>query len=231
MSIRGVAAHIIPGLMCAVRYAWMPIGSLMFGVSYRRACSNGVVCLNVGAGTVRLDGWLNTDIRPGCLYVNLKRRLPIMDNTISYIFGEQFIDYLPRQTALAFIKECFRVLRPNGVLRITNEDLGLFANAYLNNPEDVRLLNELNRQDGYKYTSCPIDILNKYFFEDSIVCAYDTQTVQQLFYEAGFQNIINCQYGVSSHIALSGIERHKVNTIQNKFVFAIEGTKRFDLSD
>jgi SAM-dependent methyltransferase len=216
----------IPGFRRALSYAWMPIGSLMFRVSYRNACHRGNVRLHLGAGTVRLDGWLNTDVLPMCpLYLDASRRLPIRDNTISYIFGEHFLEYLPRQSVLAFFKESFRVLRPDGVLRITTMDIGALARAYLSDPESVRLLNERNRQLGYHYTSYPIDILNKAFFEDGNVCEYDAHAVEQLFNEAGFQNIIHCQVGVSSHPALSGVERHDVGSILEKFVCVTEGTK------
>jgi predicted SAM-dependent methyltransferase len=153
------------------------------------------------------------------------RRLPISDNTVSYIFGEHFINYLPRQAVLAFFKECLRVLLPNGVLRITTNDIEALARAYLSDPELVRLLNERNRQRGYKYNSYTIDILNKTFLEDRKVCEYDAQTVQRLFKDAGFQNIIHCQVGVSPHAALSGVERHDVGSIHDKSVCVTEGTK------
>jgi predicted SAM-dependent methyltransferase len=225
LALARIAAR-IPGFRRAVSYTWMPIGSLMFRVSYRNAYDQGNVCLHLGAGTVRLDGWLNTDILPICpLYLDAKRRLPIRDNTVSYIFGEHFLEYLPRQAAFVLFRESFRVLRPNGVLRITTIDIEALVRAYLSDPESVRLLNERNRQLGYQYTSYPMDILNKTFFEDGNVCEYDAQTVQRLFNEAGFQNIIHCQVGVSTHTALSGIERHDVGSILDKFVCVTEGTK------
>jgi predicted SAM-dependent methyltransferase len=129
------------------------------------------------------------------------------------------------KATFAFVKECYRVLRPNGVLRITNEDIGAFARAYLHDPESVDLLNERNRKNGYKNTSYPVDIFNKYFFEDSIVCAYDAMTIQRFISEAGFKNVQNFPFGISSHAILNGIEQHDVGSIQNKFTFSIEGTK------
>jgi predicted SAM-dependent methyltransferase len=216
----------LPGFRRAASYAWMPIGSLKFRISYRKACHQGKVYLHLGAGFVRLDGWLNTDILPICpLYLDAKRRLPIRDNTVSYIFGEHFLEYLSRRAALALFKESYRVLQSGGVLRITTIDIEALARAYLSNHENVRLLNDRNRQLGYHYSSYPIDILNKTYFEDGNVCEYDAQTIQRFFNEAGFQNIIHCQVGVSFHSALSGIERHDVGSILEKFVCVTEGTK------
>ena len=131
----------VPGLERAISYAWHPIGSLFFKMSYRKAYRNGQINLHVGASAVRLEGWLNTDIRPPSLYLNVSRHLPIQDNSVSYIFSEQLIEYLPMDATLSFVKECYRILLPNGILRITNEDMGAFTRAYLNDPESIRLLN------------------------------------------------------------------------------------------
>lgn len=217
----------IPGLEPTALIVWRPIGSLKFKVAYRNACRLGSVCLHVGAGHVRLDGWLNTDITPLCcpLYLNAMRHLPIRDNSVSYIFGEHFINYMPRQATQLFFKECFRVLKPSGVLRITTIDIEVLARVYISNPDRVRLLNERNRQRGYQYNSYPIDILNKTFFEDGNVCEYDTQTLQQMFNAAGFLNITRCKVGESPHTALSGIERHDIGSVADEFTCAIEGIK------
>jgi predicted SAM-dependent methyltransferase len=197
----------------------------MFRTSYRKAYQKGKVYLHLGSGPVNIDGWLNTDIKPFHPYLNAARSLPIRDNSVSFIFGEHFIEYIPRQALGTLLGECFRVLRPNGVLRITIVDIEALARAYLDDHELARLLNERNRQRGYKYTSYPIDILNKTFFEDYQTCEYDAQTLKQMFKESGFQNVECHEVGVSPHTALSGIEQHDTCSILDKFMRAVEGTK------
>jgi predicted SAM-dependent methyltransferase len=215
-----------PWIRSAASYAWMPVGSLKFRASYRKACQKGNVCLHVGSGFVRLDGWLNTDVLPiSPLYLNAKRPLPMKDNTVSYIFGEHFINYVSRKQARAFFEECYRVLRPEGVLRIATIDIEALARAYLNDPESVLLLNDRNSKLGFQYTAYPIDIFNKTFFEDFNVCEYDAQTIHRMFSEAGFQNMAHCQVGASIHQTLSGVERHGTGTILEKFTCVVEGTK------
>jgi predicted SAM-dependent methyltransferase len=216
----------IPGLLRVVNYVWIPIGSLNFRMAYRKACQRGNVRLHVGAGLVQLDGWLNTDITLLCpLYLNAMRPLPIRDSTVSYIFSEQVIEYMPRQATLVFLKESLRVLQPGGVIRIATLDIEALAMAYLHDHERARLLNKRNKQRGYQYTSYPIDILNKTFLEDGNACEYDTQTLQQLLSEAGFHDITRCKFGESGHQALSGIEQHNDSSIQDEFNCVIEGTK------
>jgi predicted SAM-dependent methyltransferase len=217
----------IPGfIQHAVLLPWKLIGSLKFRAAYRSACKQGRVYLHLGAGIVRLHGWLDTDISPRApLYLDAKKRLPIRDSTVTYIFGEHFIEYLPRQAALRFFRESLRVLKPGGVLRISTPDIEAHARAYLNDAESTRLLNERNRQCGYQYTHYLVDIFNKTFFEDGDVCEYDTEALKQLLESAGFRNPIRCKIGESSHAALIGIERHNVGSIADQFTCVVEATK------
>src|SRR5947209_6272865 len=79
--------------------------------------------LHVGAGEHRLDGWLNSDIVAGDVYLDLARALPFPDATFDYVFGEHVIEHLSESSALRLMVELRRVLRPGGVARITTPDL------------------------------------------------------------------------------------------------------------
>lgn len=227
LALGRIAADKIPGFRRGVVLMWRPIGSLMFRRAYRNARKGGNVCLHVGAGGVRLEGWLNTDILPHLspLFLDATRRFPIRDNSVSYIFGEHFIEHVPRREALAFLNESFRVLRPGGVLRISTPDVEALARAYLNDPEHVRLLNERNRLLGYQCSCYPVDVLNTAFMADHHVCLYDAQALRQVLGSVGFQNITRCKVGESRHRPLCGIERHDMGSIEDESTCVIEATK------
>jgi predicted SAM-dependent methyltransferase len=226
LALGRIAVKKIPGFWRAVMLMWRLIGSLKFRITYQNARKEGNVCLHVGCGGVRLEGWLNTDISPSSpLYLDATRRLPIEDNSVSFIFSEHFVEHVPRRATLVFFEESFRVLRPGGILRISTPDAEALVRAYLNHPEEVRLLNERNRRYGYQYTCYPVDILNKAWLEDCHMCLYDAQTLQQLLSSAGFQNITRCEVGESCHTALSGIERHDVGSVTDEFTCVVEATK------
>lgn len=230
LALGRVTAKKIPGLRPVLRRGamliWRLIGSLKFRAAYRNACRRGDVRLHVGAGSTRLDGWLNTDILPTSpLFLDATHRFPIRGNSVLFIFNEHFIEHVPRHRALAFLKESFRVLQPGGVLRISTEDVEALVRAYINHPRHVRLLNERNRRRGYQYTYYPVDILNKAFLEDDHVCLYDTQTLEQMLSSVGFRDITRCKVGESHHAALCGIEQHDVGSIADKFTCIIEATK------
>lgn len=200
---------------------------MLFRLACRNACRKGNVGLHVGAGNVRLEGWLNTDIMPylAPLFLDATRRFPIGDNTVSYIFSEHFIEHVSRSDAVGFVNESFRVLKPGGILRVATPDVEALAQAYLDDPEHVGQLNERNRRLGYRHSSYPVDILNTAFLEDRHACLYDGSTLQELLDAAGFQDITRCKVGESRHAALSGIEGHDVGSIEDKSTCVMEGTK------
>lgn len=72
------------------------------------------VRLNFGCGTNKLDGWRNFDAD-----VDITKRLPFGGASADLIFAEHVVEHVGYYQALDFFKECRRVLRPGGVVRIT----------------------------------------------------------------------------------------------------------------
>lgn len=59
------------------------------------------------------------------------------DNTVDGVYIGQAIEHInPIYEAPAFMSECYRMLKPEGVLRMTTPDLDLLINAYKNNEMD-----------------------------------------------------------------------------------------------
>ncbi|MBA7607241.1 hypothetical protein ES703_14399 [subsurface metagenome] len=101
--------------------------------------------LHIGSGTVRLDGWLNTDILPTApLFLDETQPLPLRDDTVRYIFCKHFLEHISRHAAFQFLKESFRVLHTEGILRISTPDVEALAREYLAGSERVRLLLDRN---------------------------------------------------------------------------------------
>ena len=120
------------GLRFCVILVHRVVGCLKFRAAYRDACARGNVRLHIGSGTHRLDGWLNTDILPTApLFLDATRPFPVKDNSVHYIFCEHFLEHIPRHAAFLFLKESFRVLHPEGILRISTPDVEALAREYL----------------------------------------------------------------------------------------------------
>ncbi len=82
--------------------------------------------LACGGKLCRNEGWINADHNPSArdvMHVNLLGKLPFPDNTFDVIYHSQFIEHLSSEMGLVFMKECNRILKPQGVLRIVTPDL------------------------------------------------------------------------------------------------------------
>jgi predicted SAM-dependent methyltransferase len=85
---------------------------------------NGLLLLNIGAGSHKLPGFINVDIEPGAdVIADLTDGLPFANGTVDGIFSEHFIEHITQAEGCHFFRECRRVLRPGGVIRISTPDL------------------------------------------------------------------------------------------------------------
>lgn len=74
---------------------------------------NGLIKINFGCGTNRLTGWQNYDAE-----VDITQPLPFGDGIADFMFAEHVVEHVTYEQALAFFRECYRVLKRGGVLRI-----------------------------------------------------------------------------------------------------------------
>lgn len=75
--------------------------------------------LYIGAGRHRLDGWKHMDIFPydGIDYVcDVTKGIPLLDNSVSRIYTQDFMEHLPQGSKVFVINEMWRVLEPNGTM-------------------------------------------------------------------------------------------------------------------
>lgn len=59
---------------------------------------------------------------------NVVNGLPFEDSSVQCIFSSHFIEHLTFEEAINFLKECHRVLRPGGILRIVCPDIMIWIN-------------------------------------------------------------------------------------------------------
>jgi glycosyltransferase involved in cell wall biosynthesis/ubiquinone/menaquinone biosynthesis C-methylase UbiE len=101
--------------------------------------------LNIGSFTVMLKSnegihWTNTDILDMSQYASQKgydfkqfdarQSIPYPDNSIDIIISYHFLEHITRAEGARFLKECYRVLKPGGVVRIGVPDTFLIAGRY-----------------------------------------------------------------------------------------------------
>lgn len=90
--------------------------------------------LHLGCGGHRLEGWINVDLEPPGTDVaaDCARPLPFPDASVAFVHCEDLLEHLDREAGARLLAECFRVLRPGGVLRVLTPDLAsLVRRVYL----------------------------------------------------------------------------------------------------
>ncbi|MCK5823184.1 MAG: methyltransferase domain-containing protein [Bacteroidales bacterium] len=107
--------------------------------------------LNVGCGNKFHKDWINIDMNSNSPYVishNLLEGLPFENDKFDVIYQSQVLEHFPKEKATDFIKECYRVLKPNGIIRIVVPDLENIVDEYklyLNkNPTNPDKISEAN---------------------------------------------------------------------------------------
>jgi predicted SAM-dependent methyltransferase len=94
--------------------------------------------LNAGCGTKFHTDWVNIDINSSSPHVrsfNFLNGLPYENNYFDVVYHSQVLEHFPKDKAPHFLSECFRVLKPNGVIRIVVPDLENIAREYIKHLE------------------------------------------------------------------------------------------------
>jgi predicted SAM-dependent methyltransferase len=158
--------------------------------------------LNIGCGEQGIDNteWFNLDGWPakGIDYqCDLRRKLPFTDCRFSGIYAEHFFEHLYPEDAKKFLKECFRILQPSGIIRLSVPDGELYLRNYFEKRE--WMLEQIeNRgwmfEEGRNHRT-PMELVNDVFRQrlQHQYC-YDFETICLLLTEAGFKNIVRVDF-------------------------------------
>ncbi|HEY9706602.1 MAG TPA: methyltransferase domain-containing protein, partial [Oculatellaceae cyanobacterium] len=90
--------------------------------------------LNLGCGRRFHPAWTNVDFvstGEGVIAHNLTNGIPFPDASFDVVYHSHVLEHFPKTEAEVFLRECYRVLRPQGVLRVVVPDLEQIARTYL----------------------------------------------------------------------------------------------------
>jgi SAM-dependent methyltransferase len=110
-------------------------------------------CLNLGCGERFHPDWVNLDLHPANPSVqecDLQKDLPFPDGSFDVVYHSHVLEHFSKDGGLEFLKRCYRVLRPNGVIRIAVPDLEQIARLYLE-ALDKSLTGDGNWQARYEW--------------------------------------------------------------------------------
>jgi predicted SAM-dependent methyltransferase len=176
--------------------------------------ANQIRKLQIGAYEHRLTGWLNTDlwpVNPNLIHLDASEMFPFEDHCLDYIFCEHVIEHIPFLTGLFMLKECFRVLKPKGKIRIATPDLNKFLDLF----KDDLSLEQKDYANWITTSFVPyaskgdaVFVLNNLFRNWGHEFIYTEEILSQSLEKAGFKNINLFQVGKSDDPQLTNIEVH-----------------------
>lgn len=147
-----------------------------------------------GCGPIYHDGWINVD-------KSSANKTDICCDFLQHSFDNNYFDviYLCHcyehlqfpEDAVEALNRFYFWLKPNGILRISVPSLEIAVKAYVENRDMKFLLGEPFNNLHYKKTRG--EYLNKFITSFDHQMCYDFELLSELFKDAGFREIRNCQ--------------------------------------
>lgn len=171
--------------------------------------------LQLGCGGNILDGWLNSDyyrISRYLIHVDVTKTFPLDDNEFDYVFSEHMIEHISYEQGQHMLKECYRVLKKGGKIRISTPDLSFLINLYGNNKSELQKKYIKWAKEAYIGSAPLCDstfVINNFVRNWGHLFIYDERILRYSLEIAGFQNITKFNLNSSEDGALRYLENEK----------------------
>jgi len=170
--------------------------------------------LHLGCGDHILEGWLNCDVSTmaGVVFLDATQRFPLPDNSFDFVYSEHMIEHIPVAAGISMLRECYRVLRPGGSLRVVTPDFAFLRDLHRKTNPDIQAkyvtwslrtwdVNSHNCSDPTMF------VIDNFFRDFGHEFIYDASTLQHVVSMAGFEQLSTCRVGESSVPEFCGLER------------------------
>jgi SAM-dependent methyltransferase len=149
--------------------------------------------LHLGSASALKEGWVNIDLvgHSADIAWNLLRPLPFPDESAEAVFHEHVLEHFPAADALRLLEDCFRVLRPGGVLRVGVPDAGAYARSYVEGGRGVIDAIRPGRPTA-------MVALTELFYGHGHRSMYDAETLELFVAAAGFDDVRERPFGDSA---------------------------------
>ena len=161
--------------------------------------------LDIGGGPNTTSDVIGLDFqwRPGVdICWDVTRGIPLDSDSLDGVFSEHCIEHLPLRGGVAMMRECLRVLRPGGTVRLITPDGALYATEY------TRIANggdgDMPRagREGILGILTPIMSVNRVFNQFGHRFIYDFETFAALLSAVGFVDVAQVEFRVGRDPAL-----------------------------
>jgi predicted SAM-dependent methyltransferase len=189
--------------------------------------------LHIGCGAHPLAGWLNSDYHPklkDIFHLDATKPFPFKNNEFQYIFSEHMIEHISYLDGLSMLKECSRVLKPGGKIRIATPDLSFLIDLYKTDKTKLQneyIVDSTNRYINYVPFYDETFVINNYVRAWGHKFIYSEKVLRHSLEQAGFENIVRFDVTESLDENLSNLENvgRKPDGMIKMETLVLEGTK------
>ena len=175
--------------------------------------SHEVAKLQIGCGPYPLEGWMNTDLttnyRTGNpIFMDAGKPFPIPDASFDYVYSEHLFEHLTHPQATNMLKECYRIMKPGGIIRIATPNLQFLVDMYAHPEKSANkaYLEFDAERSGLPFS--PAYTISRFHTSWGHQIIYDPETLSRFLESVGFNDIRQCEMSKSDHEALCGVEQH-----------------------
>jgi len=169
--------------------------------------------LQIGAQNNSIEGWLNVDILPksrSVCYLDATQTFPIAADSFDYVFSEHMIEHITYEEAAFMLREVYRILRPNGKIRLATPDLDALA-ALMNDPgspDHTAYIGYYQQRFFPEKPAAAVYVVNRLFYGFHHRFIHNLQSLTHLLQAAGFTHITRREVHESEDVHLQNLEQH-----------------------
>ncbi len=200
------------------------------------------LCVNIGCGTDAAEGWYNIDNSPTIWLSrlplgqrlfrtpawprsvhrhNVLQGLPFADASVDCIYSSHTFEHFTYPQSFALTRNCFRVLRPGGILRIVVPDLQKITRDYLADSSEMashRFVERLLLRHTWQ------DLLHSGAHHCQM---FDSRSLVAMLRDAGFVDARVSRFGES---AIADIRNVELESRKAESLY-VEAEKRIELNE
>ena len=170
--------------------------------------------LQFGALGHHLEGWLNTDIAPvnwRTVYLDATKQFPIPSNAFDAVFAEHMFEHIAFKDGQHMLRECLRILKPGGRIRIVTPRLGFLFDMLKEplSPTQLGYIRFTREQWMPEATSDEASfVINNMFYNYGHRFIYDERTLVASLARAGFTAIVQGRTCDSDDPNFQNVDQH-----------------------
>ena len=154
-----------------------------------------LVKVNLGCGKNKIPGWRNHDID-----VDITKPLPFEDNSVDFMLAEHCVEHVDYYKAIDFFKECARVLKPWGVLRVIVPSIELIRDRA--DEDYIRFVKRWAPTEDLR------GAMHAILYEHGHQTAWTQSLLEATLFYCGFEHTVRCEPSQSRHQPLQGVDGH-----------------------